>query len=82
MNPLTDEFIQKVFLYLEELPYDRIIKVDDICIEENKGKFVDAVKLYIDSWPYGGGVAFITNDLDRFRKVEIPEAALKELHKH
>lgn len=80
MNTQTDELTQKVFNYLDKLPYDRIIKVDDICIEENKSKFIEAVKLYIDTWPYGGGVAFMTNDLDRFHKIEIPKEALLALN--
>ena len=82
MNSITDEYTQQVFDFIEKMPFDKIYTVDRICKAETRDKFIAAVKLYIDTWPYGGGVAFITETYERFRKVEIPEAALKALNNY
>lgn len=75
-----DDYTKSVFDYIDKLPVGRIITVDHICKEETKDQFIAAVKHYMDSFEYQGGVSFITEKLERFRKMPIPEAALKELN--
>lgn len=80
MNSITDEYTSQVFDFLEKMPFYKIYTVDKICKSETREKFIAAVKLYISTWTYGGGVSFLTETYERFRKIEIPEAALKALN--
>jgi len=77
---MMDEYTAQVFDFLNRMPYDKIYTVDRLCKAENRDKFIHIVKRYMDSYPYQGGVSFLTEKLERFRKIEIPEAAMKALN--
>ena len=77
---MMDEYTAQVFDFLNRMPYDKIYTVDRLCKAETRDKFIQVVKRYMDSYPYQGGVSFLTEKLERFRKIEIPEAALKALN--
>ena len=75
-----DEYTAKIFEFLDKIPVGKICTVDRICKADNREQFIAAVKLYIDSFPFGAGVTFITEKYERFRRNDIPEAALKALN--
>ena len=79
MNELIDDYTKEVFQFLDTIPFGKTYTVEKLCKSTNREKFVTAIKHYMDSFPYQGGVSFLTEKLERFRKTEIPEAALKAL---
>jgi len=75
-----DEYSESVFEFLDQAKADQIFVIEKITKVANRAKFIEAVKLYISSYAYGGGVEFNT-DYTKIRKFEIPPEALRALRK-
>lgn len=75
-----DEYTESVFDFLDQAKPDQSFVIENLTKAVNRPKFIEAVKLYIQSYAYGGGVEFNT-DYTKIRKFEIPEEALKALRK-
>lgn len=61
----------KIYKFLNEMKPGCSIKINDVCRSENREKFIELVKEYIDNHPYGNGIEFST-DYSQIRKTEIP----------
>ncbi len=53
-----DEYTSGVFQFLEKTKSGQTFTIEKICKIENRERFVEAVKLWIRSFPFGGGVEF------------------------
>lgn len=81
---LPNKYTESVFEFLDQAKPDQTFVIDNITKVATRAQFVEAVKLYIQYYPFGGGVEFNT-DYTKIRKFEIPEVALKafnEYHKY
>ena len=76
-----DEYTESVFEFLDHARPDQTFVIENITKTVNRPKFIEAVKLYIQSYAYGGGVEFNT-DYTKIRKFEIPPEAIKALFKY
>lgn len=76
---LPDEYTESVFEFLEQATPDQTFVIENITKEATRPQFIEAVKLYIQYYPYGGGVEFNT-DFTKIRKFEIPLEALQALN--
>jgi hypothetical protein len=73
-----DEYTESVFEFLDKAETDKSFTIANLVKKENRERFIEAVKLYIRSYNFGGGVEFNT-DYTKIRKFEIPEEAIKGL---
>lgn len=73
-----DEYTESVFEFLDKAKPDTTFTIMNLCKEENRERFAEAVKLYISSYAFGGGIEFNT-DHTKIRKFEIPKTALDGL---
>jgi hypothetical protein len=73
-----DEYTESIFEFLDQARPDQTFVIEKITKAENRTKFIEAVKLYIRSYAYGGGIEF-NIDYTKIRKYEIPPEALKAL---
>jgi len=76
-----DQYTESVFEFLDQAKPDQTFVIDKITKAVNRDKFIEAVKLYIQSYAYGGGVEF-NSDYTKIRKFEIPKEAIKALFKY
>ncbi len=67
-----DVYTHKVFEFLAKATPGQSFTIDKICKSENRERFIEAVKLWIRSFPYGGGVTF-NNDYTKIKIFRIPE---------
>lgn len=67
-----DDYTHKVFEFLGKATPGQSFTIDKICKSENRDRFIEAVKLWIRSFPYGGGVTF-NNDYTKIKIFRIPE---------
>jgi len=70
----SDEYTESVFEFLDKAIPDQTFVIKKITKAVNREKFIEAVKLYIRSYNYGGGVEF-NSDYTKIRKFELPEQA-------
>ena len=75
---LPDEYTETVFEFLDQAKPDQTFVIENITKVATRQQFIEAVKLYIQYYPYGGGVEFNT-DYTKIRKFEIPPEALQAL---
>jgi len=75
-----DEYTESVFNFLDEAPPNSTYTVENLTTSETRAQFIEAVKLYIRSYDYGGGVEFNT-DYTKIRILEIPIEAWRDLWK-
>lgn len=61
----------KIYNWLDEFKPGCSIKISDVCRSENREKFIELVKEYIDNHRYGNGIVF-SNDYSLIKKTEIP----------
>ena len=78
---LPDEYTESVFEFLDQAKPDQTFLIENITKVATRPQFIEAVKLYIQYYPYGGGVEFNT-DYTKIRKFEIPPEALQALYKY
>ncbi|OFX52326.1 MAG: hypothetical protein A2066_00080 [Bacteroidetes bacterium GWB2_41_8] len=76
-----DEYSESVFEFLDEAEVGKSFTIENLCKEENRVQFIEAVKLYISSYDYGGGWEFNT-DYTKIRRIEIPIEAWRDLWKY
>ena len=76
-----DEYTESVFEFLDQAKPDQTFVIKKITKAVNREKFIEAVKLYIRSYNYGGGVEFNT-DYTKIRKFELPEQAFTIQYKY
>lgn len=72
---LPDKYTESVFEFLYQAQPDQTFMIDNITKVATRVQFIEAVKLYIQYYPFGGGVEF-NMDYTRIRKFEIPPEAL------
>ena len=75
---LPDEYTETVFEFLDQAKPDQSFVIENITKAATRPQFIEAVKLYIQYYPYGGGVEFNT-DYTKIRKFEVPPEALQAL---
>jgi len=75
---LPDKYTETVFEFLDQAKPDQTFVIENITKTATRTQFIDAVKLYIQYYPYGGGVEFNT-DYTKIRKFEVPPEALQAL---
>jgi len=78
---LPDKYTETVFEFLDQAQPDQTFMIENITKVATRDQFIEAVKLYIQYYPYGGGVEF-NKDYTRIRKFEIPPEALEALYKY
>lgn len=78
---LPDKYTETVFEFLDQAQPDQTFVIENITKTATRAQFIEAVKLYIQYYPYGGGVEF-NKDYTRIRKFEIPPEALEALYKY
>lgn len=76
-----DEYSESVFEFLDKAEPGKSFTIANLCKPETRAKFIEAVKLYISSYDYGGGVEFNT-DYTKIRKMEIPIEAWRDLWRY
>ncbi len=67
-----DDYTRTVFEFLEKAQPGQIFTIARICKPENRDRFIAAVKLWIESFPYGGGVEF-NSDYTKVKTFSIEE---------
>ncbi len=75
---LPDKYTETVFEFLDQAKPGQTFVIENITKTATRTQFIDAVKLYIQYYPYGGGVEFNT-DYTKIRKFEVPPEALQAL---
>jgi len=63
---------QRVFVFIDSMPFHKVHKVDDLAKTETRQQFVETIKLYIDSFDYGGGVSFLREDCKELWRCRLP----------
>ena len=76
-----DQYTESVFEFLDQAKPDQTFVIDKITKAVTRDKFIEAVKLYIQYYPFGGGVEF-NADYTRIRKFEVPEEALTAFYEY
>jgi hypothetical protein len=71
-----DEYTETVFEFLDQAKPEQTFVIEKITKASTRAQFIEAVKLYIQYYPFGGGVVF-NKDYTKIHKFEIPEEALK-----
>ena len=71
MNEI-DDYTRTVFEFLEKAKPGQSFTIELICKAENREKFTEAVKMWIRSFPYGGGVTF-SNDYQKIFKRDLQD---------
>lgn len=67
-----DEYTTKVFQFLEKATPGQSFTIEKICKAETRERFIEAVKLWIRSFPYGGGVTF-NDDYTKIKIIGLPD---------
>ena len=70
-NPTA--YQKRVFAFIDSMSVFKVYKVDDLAKPETRQQFIETIKLYIDSFDYGGGVSFLREDFKEFWKCRVPE---------
>ena len=78
---LPDKYTESVFEFLDQAQPDQTFMIEKITKAATRAQFIEAVKLYIQYYPFGGGVEF-NADYTSIRKFEIPEEALKAFYEY
>ena len=78
---LPDKYTESVFEFLDKALPDQTFVIENITKVATRAQFVEAVKLYIQYYPFGGGVEF-NKDYTRIRKFEIPEEAINAFYEY
>ncbi len=78
---LPDKYTESVFEFLDQAKPEQTFMIEKITKVETRPQFIEAVKLYIQYYPFGGGVEF-NKDYTRIRKFEIPPEALKAFYEY
>ena len=76
-----DEYTETVFEFLDQAQPEQTFMIDNITKMATRAQFIEAVKLYIQYYPFGGGVEF-NKDYTRIRKFEIPPEAMKAFYEY
>ena len=78
---LPDKYTESVFEFLDQAKPDQTFMIENITKVATRAQFIEAVKLYIQYYPFGGGVEF-NADYTRIRKFEVPEEALTAFYEY
>jgi hypothetical protein len=73
-----DAYTNSVLDFLDQAEPGKSFTIEKLCKKENREQFIAAVKLYIRSYDYGGGVEF-NSTYTKIRKMEIPPEAWRDL---
>jgi len=65
-----DEYTESVFEFLDKAKPGKSFTIEKLCKKANHAQFIEAVKLYISSYDFGGGVEF-NSTYTKVRKMEI-----------
>lgn len=64
---VSPEYQSKVNAMLLKMEIDQVIRIARVCKPDNQPTFIQAIKNFIQSTPYGGGILF-TNDWTGFKR--------------
>ena len=67
---IPDAYQKKVNAALEKMTDGQRIRIDRVCKPENREMFIEAIKRFITSRPYGGGITF-NSDWSGFYKSDV-----------
>ena len=67
MKKATNEYRRRVWEFLEKIPHSKYFEVAKQCKIENTEIFINAIKEYMESFPYQGYVCF-NHDYSKFYK--------------
>lgn len=70
-----DEYTESVFEFLDKAKPDTSFRIENLVKPENRTRFIEAIKLYISSYNWGGGWEF-NSDYTKIRKFVIPDPEL------
>lgn len=71
MAPKLDDYTKKVWSFLDNMKIDKRYSVSNLAKSENHEKFIQAIKDYMDTWPWQGGVTF-NHDYSKLYKIHTP----------
>ncbi len=74
----SDPYTESVFDFLDKITSDQSYLIENLTKPETRPQFIEAVKLYIRSYYFGGGIEFNT-DYTKIRRIDIPEQAWEDL---
>lgn len=72
-----DQYTESVFEFLDKAKPGQSFIIDNLCKKDNLEQFIKAVKLYISSNDFGGGVEF-NSDYTKIKIFEIPWEAIRK----
>jgi hypothetical protein len=58
MSVAVTEYKQKVWLYLDRMKPGQRFKIEDLSKDETRDQFVEAIKEFMDSFPYQAQLSF------------------------
>ena len=67
---ISDQYQQKVNDALIKMTDGQSIRINRVCKPRNREMFIEAIKRFITSQPYGGGISF-TSDWESFYKSDV-----------
>nr|WP_319266002.1 hypothetical protein [uncultured Draconibacterium sp.] len=70
MSSLND-YTKQVFAFLDKTIPGKKYTIAKLAKQENREKFTNTVKLYMDSFPWQGGITF-NHDYSKIYRVELP----------
>ena len=62
------QYTEQIWTFLDKLKPGDKVSVGSIVKKVNHDKFIQAVKDYIETWPYGGGIEF-SADYSHIKKI-------------
>jgi hypothetical protein len=71
MNTNSLEYKREVWQFLEKIEPGKNYTVDNICKPENREVFIEAIKEYMESFPWQGYVTF-NHDYSKFYRMHPP----------
>ena len=77
MNEILDEYTKQVWDFLDNMKLEEKYSISNLAKPENKEKFIQAIKLYMETYPWQGGVTF-NHDYSKVYKLPFPDRQLME----
>lgn len=73
-----DAYTRSVFDFLNSTQPGQSFLIEKLTKTQTREQFIQAVKLYIQSYDYGGGIEF-TNDYTKIRRMDISPVSFSEM---
>jgi len=76
----SDEYSESVFEFLDKTTPNQSFLIENLTKPETRPQFIAAVKLYIQSYHFGGGIEFNAT-YTKIRRCDIPIEAWRSIWK-